>query len=170
MKDLNNLEKDELIALARELAWNDEYGCYTRPGFRKMIWPTIAEDARWIIYFDIDGMGELNDKFTHAGVNDMIKKSLGMRSSDYLTGQRYSGDEFFVVVTDEPGRSKTDPIELAQRLRHSLVKNGLAATFAIAPVVSGDLMTNVEPAVQLVEQAKKRNERGTIFIVPGDPR
>ena len=170
MKDLKDLTKNELIALAQELAWNDEYGCYTRPGFRKLIWPSIAEEVKWIIYFDIDGMGELNAQFTHEGVNAMIKASLSVRGSDYITGQRYSGDEIFVCVTDDPERGESDPMRLTMRLRESLLQNGLSATFAIAPVVSDDLTTNIEPAVQLVEQAKDRNERGIIMIVPGDPR
>lgn len=169
-QDLNKLNKDELINLARELAWNDEYGCYTRPGFRKMVWPSIAQEARWLIFFDIDGMGELNDLYTHAGVNAMIKKSLSIRGSDYLAGQRYSGDEFFVCVTDDPERGETDPIQLAVRLKQALHENGLSATFAIVPVTSHDLMENLEPAVQLVEQAKHRNERGIIILAPGSPR
>lgn len=168
--DLHKLDKDELIHLAKELSWNDEYGCYTRSGFRKMIWPSIAEQSRWLIYFDIDGMGELNSLHTHAGVNAMIKKSLSIRASDYMTGQRYSGDEFFVCVTDDPERGTTDPLQLAVRLKEALRDNGLSATFAIAPVISDDLMVNLEPAVQLVEQAKERNERGIIIIAPGDPR
>jgi hypothetical protein len=168
--DLSKLNKDQLINLAKELAWNDEYGCYTRPGFRKMIWPSIAPQAKWIIYFDIDGMGELNAIHTHAGVNAMIKNSLSIRGSDYLAGQRYSGDEFFVCVTDDPERGNTDPIQLAVRLKQSLRENGLSATFAIAPVISDDLMENLEPAVLFVEQAKERNERGMIILVPGDPR
>jgi GGDEF domain-containing protein len=168
--DLAKLEKSELINLAKELAWNDEYGCFTRPGFRKMVWPSIAEQAKWIIFLDIDEMGKLNKQHTHQGVNAMIKNSLALRASDYLTGQRYSGDEFMVVVTNDPERGETDPLQLAVRLKEALRDNGLSATFAIAPVISDNLMENVEPAVQLVEQAKERNERGIIIIAPGDPR
>ena len=168
--DLAKLNKSELINLAKELAWNDEYGCFTRPGFRKMIWPSIAEQAKWLIFFDIDEMGKLNEQHTHAGVNAMIKKSLSIRGSDYLAGQRYSGDEFFVCVTDDPERGETDPLQLAVRLKEALRDNGLSATFAIAPVISDDLMANLEPAVQAVEKAKHENDRGIIIIVPGDPR
>ena len=167
---LNKLNPEELIYLAKVLAWNDDYGCFTREGFRKMVWPSIADKAKWIIFFDIDGMGELNEQHTHAGVNAMIKKSLAVRASDYMTGQRYSGDEFIVVVTDDPERGETDPLQLTMRLKEALRENGLSATFAIAPVISDDLMENVEPAVQLVEDAKRNNERGIIMIVPGDPR
>jgi len=153
-----------------ELSWNDDYGCYTRQGFKKLVWPSIAEKAKWIIFFDIDGMRELNDLYKHAGVNARIKKSLTVRTSDYKAGQRYSGDEFMVVVTNDPERGETDPIRLTMRIKEALHENGLPATFAIAPVISDDLMENVEPAVQLVEDAKRNNERGIIMIVPGDPR
>jgi len=166
----NDFNTTELMDLLKELAWNDEYGCYTRQGFQKLVWPNIAAKAQWIIFFDIDGMGVLNEQLTHAGVNAIIKKSLAVRTSDFLTGQRYSGDEFMVVVTDDPDRGETNPIELAMRLKETLLENGASATFAIAPVISDDLMANVEPAVQLVEAAKKRNERGIIILAPGLPR
>lgn len=185
MDDLGNLSKEDLINLAKrlqeenesllkentEMAWNDEYGCYTRPGFQKKIWPYIAPKAQWLVYFDIDGMGELNARYTHAGVNARIKKSLEIRMSDFLlTGQRYSGDEFFICITDDSERGETNPVELAVRLKAALHENGLSATFAVAPVISDDLMETLEPAVQLVEQAKERNERGTITLAPGEPR
>jgi GGDEF domain-containing protein len=166
----NDFNTSDLLNMLKELAWNDEYGCYTRQGFQKMVWPKIAAKARWIIFFDIDGMGVLNEQHTHAGVNAIIKKSLEVRTSDFMTGQRYSGDEFMVVITDDPERGETKPVELAMRLKEALQENGASATFAIAPVISDDLMENVEPAVQLVEAAKRNNERGVIILAPGDPR
>ena len=168
--EFDDIDPAEMLSMFKEMAWNDEYGCYTSQAFRKLVWGRIADKAKWIIYFDIDGMGELNEQHTHAGVNTMIKKSLAVRASDYMTGQRYSGDEFIVVVTDDPERGETDPLQLTMRLKEALRENGLSATFAIAPVISDDLMENVEPAVQLVEDAKRNNERGIIMIVPGDPR
>ena len=168
--EFDDIDPAEMLSMFKEMAWNDEYGCYTSQAFRKLVWRRIADKAKWIIYFDIDGMGELNEQHTHAGVNTMIKKSLAVRASDYMTGQRYSGDEFIVVVTDDPERGETDPLQLTMRLKEALRENGLSATFAIAPAISDDLMENVEPAVQLVEDAKRNNERGIIMIVPGDPR
>jgi len=182
--NMSNPTIDQLIAKIEELerrnvtleqmnqmlAWNDEYGCYTRQGFQKQVWPSIAAQSRWIIFFDIDEMGLLNDEHTHAGVNAIIKKSLSMRASDYITGQRYSGDEFFVCMVDDPERGETNPVELCMRVQSALRENGVSATFAIAPVVSDHLVENVEPAVKLVEIAKRENNRGSISIVPGDPR
>lgn len=168
--NLDNLDPSEMLELFKDMAWNDEYGCYTRQGFQKLVWRKIADTAKWIIYFDIDKMGELNEKHTHAGVNAIIKKCLAIRTSDYMTGQRYSGDEFMICVTAAPERSDTNPWELAMRLQETLLKNGVSATFAIAPVISADLMENVETAVQMVEAAKKANQRGMIMIVPGNPK
>jgi len=170
-KQLDELNRSQLEQLIQALAWNDEYDCYSRAGFQELIWPGIAAIARWVIFFDIDEMGHLNEVHTHAGVNTRIKKSLAMRASDYRIGQRYSGDEFIVVITDDdPGRRESNPIELCARLAESLRENGLSATFAIAPVISDDLTANVEPAVKLVELAKMENKRGVIRIAPGDPR
>lgn len=164
------MQNQQLLEENRTLSYNEEYGCHTRPGFQKLIWTTIADKAKWLIYFDIDGMRELNELYTHAGVNARIKKSLSVRASDYKTGQRYSGDEFFICVTENPEHAAVDPVEFAMRLLEALQRNGLSATFAIAPVRSDDLMENLEPAVQLVEKAKAHLQRGTISIVPGDPR
>ena len=171
LERLQGMNRGELEELIQALAWNQEYGCYTRAGFEEIIWPAIANKARWVIYFDIDEMRLLNAVHTHAGVNALIKKSLAMRESDYVAGQRYSGDEFIVVITDDdPGRRASNPIELCARLAEFLRENGLSATFAGAPVLSDDLAENVEPAVKLVEIAKAENKRGVIRIVPGDPR
>jgi len=158
------LNKTQLQELVNSLAWNDEYGCYTRQGFEKLIWPTIADKAKWIIYFDIDEMGKLNEAHTHAGVNVIIKKCLTMRASDFTTGQRYSGDEFIVAITDDPERGESNPLELCMRLQEGLREHDASATFAIVPVVSDRLAENVEPAVQIVEAAKLENRRGTITV------
>lgn len=167
----NNLNTQQLEELVQSLAWNDEYGCYTRAGFEKIIWPQIAPKAQWIAYFDIDDMGKLNEVYTHAGVNAIIKKCITMRASDFMTGQRYSGDEFIIVITDDvPGRRESNPIELCLRLAEAMRENGISATFAIAPVISDSLVENVEPAVKLVEVAKKENRRGSISVGEGSPR
>lgn len=167
----DKLNAQQLEDLVQTLAWNDEYGCYTRAGFEKVIWPKIAQDAKWIAYFDIDDMGRLNETYTHAGVNDIIKKCITMRASDFLTGQRYSGDEFIICITDnDPQRRESNPIELCSRLLEAMRENGISATFAIAPVISDRLVENVEPAVKLVEIAKQENRRGSISIADGHPR
>ena len=154
-----------------ELAWNDGYGCYTRQGFEKLIWPTIADNARWIIFFDIDKMHDLNAQHGYENVNAIIKKSLAMRGSDFMAGQWFSGDEFIVCITDDdPKRGESKPIEFCMRLADVFQMNGAPATFVIAPVISDNLSENIAPAHKVCQQAKAHYQRGTISIVPGDPR
>jgi len=167
----DELNPTEMMALIKQLAWNDGYGCYTRQGFEKLIWPTIAAKAKYIIFFDVDDMHRLNREHGYEGVNAIIKKSLAMRESDFMAGQWFSGDEFIVCITDDdPDRAASNPVEFCERLAQIFLENGAPCTFAIAPVTSGDLLANVMPAHQLTQDAKAQNDRGSINIVPGEPR
>jgi GGDEF domain-containing protein len=162
---------EDLRKLVQVLAWNDGYGCYTRAGFEKMIWPTIADKAKWIIFFDVDNMHALNNQHGYEGVNEIIKKSLSLRGSDFMAGQWFSGDEFIVCITDDdPNRDVSNPTHFATRLASLFRDNGAPATFAIAPVTSDDLFRNVAPAHKLCQEAKNADKRGTISVVPGEPR
>jgi hypothetical protein len=168
---MNEQSIEQLQALIKSLAWNDGYDCWTRQGFEKLIWPDIESKARWIIFFDIDDMHGLNREHSYEGMNAIIKKSLQLRGSDFMAGQWFSGDEFIVCITDgDNERETSNPIEFAMRLSKIFNENGVPATFVIAPVTSSDLFTNVAPAHQLCQEAKAENNRGSISIVPGDPR
>jgi len=158
---MNELSQEELKKLVQALAWNDAFGCYTRAGFEKLIWPEIASQARWIIYFDVDGMHHLNAAYgDYAPVDAMIKQVLAvMRASDYIAGQWKSGDEFLICLTESDGRQILDPHGMIERLTEELKKHGMAATFAVVPVRSPDLAENVKPAVDRVYASK--NQRGT---------
>lgn len=164
----NNYNTEELQTLVNALAWNDGYGCYTRAGFEKMVWPQISGKAQYIIFFDIDNMHELNEQHGYDGVNELINQSLAMRETDYMAGQWFSGDEFIVVITDDLTRlHPSNPIEFACRLAEIFKENGVPATFAVAPVISTDLYTNVAPAHHKVQEAKTNGRRGTINEVGG---
>lgn len=161
------LNKAQLQELVNSLAWNDGYGCYTRAGFEKLIWPTIADQAKWIIFFDVDDMHGLNSEHGYEGVNELIKKSLAMRASDFMAGQWFSGDEFIVCITDDPDRGISDPMSFCERLAEDFRQNGAPATFGIAEVTSRNLFENVGPAHRLVQVAKSENRRGSIEMVGG---
>jgi GGDEF domain-containing protein len=159
-------ESQELI---RALAWNDAFGCYTRAGFEKLVWPEIAQRAKWIIYFDVDGMHDLNE--AHSGyefADVLIKQVFGiLRLTDYVAGQFKSGDEFLICLVDgdqqlplSNQRESLDPQGMMERLIIELKKQGMTATFAIVPVISRDLATNVKPAVDQVYAAKKARGAG----------
>jgi hypothetical protein len=166
---MENYTTQELIQLVHELSWNEGYGCYTRAGFEKTIWPRIKASAKSIIFFDIDDMHTLNNLHGYEGVNELIKNSMLMRDSDFMAGQWFSGDEFIICITDDDPRRLygSNPIEFASRLAEIFKENGVPATFAVAPVISEDLYTNVAPAHHLVQEAKRNGRRGTINEVGG---
>jgi len=168
---MNEFNREELEAIIKSLSWNDGYGCYTRAGFEKTIWPNIEAKARWIVFFDIDDMHTLNTQHGYAGVNELIKKSLEVRGSDFMAGQWFSGDEFIVCITDDdPKRDASSPIDFCVRLSEVFRSNGVPATFVIAPVQSNDLFAIVAPAQAACQEAKANFLRGTISILPGEPR
>ena len=155
--ELEKLSKEGLVDLTGSLAWNDAFGCFTRAGFEKLVWPQIGEKAEWIIYFDINGMHALNELHgSYDPVDAMIKNVLAVtRATDFVAGQWKSGDEFLVCVTQADDRAPVDPQGMVNRLAAEMQKQGLSATFAIVPVVSWKLAENVEPAIREVYAAKK---------------
>lgn len=159
------LNKQQLQELVMALGWNEGFGCYTRPGFEKLIWPKIADQAKWIIFFNIDNMNHLNDAHGQDWVDAMIKKSLALRLTDYVAAQYKSGDEFVVCITEDGSREASDPVALCERLKATFEENGVPATFGITPVSSKDLVENVKPAYELVRAEKKANRKGRISQV-----
>ena len=159
-KDLTIAKLEEKL---HRVSWNDKLGCYNRQGFEYVIWPDIAPRARFIIYFDIDHLHELNEPYdSFAPVDAMIKQALSIvRTTDSVAGQLNSGDEFMVVLAETEKtekRKELNPEGLKKRLVESLAEQGMSATFAIVAVKSQDLMENVDPAVAQVKAAKR--ERG----------
>lgn len=157
--------KKELSELVRSMAWNDNYDCYTRAGLEKIIWPQIAGRVRFVIFIDVDDMHNLNETNGYDRANEIIKKSLSVRGSDYVAGQWFSGDEVAVFITDDPARVNSDPMEMCQRLMDSFRSNGASATFGVVAVTSTDLNLVIKPAFELVQLAKAENRRGTINLV-----
>lgn len=157
-RDLNRSEMEQLL---HQVAWNDGFGCFNRKGFENLVWPQIRDKARWIIYFDVDEMHELNEKHgAYEPVDEMIKDVFSVvRSTDYIAGQWKSGDEFVVVLTEAPNRKDLDPEGMQERLIQELAKHGMSATFAIEPVLSPNLARNVKPAADSVAAAKRLRGR-----------
>jgi GGDEF domain-containing protein len=154
-KKYKDLDRSQLQSLVERLAWNHSFGCYTKNGFKEYIWPENAPFVKWILFFDLDHLHELNDKFdSYAPVDKMIKQVLSIvRETDYVAGQLNSGDEFLVC-----SKESSDPEGLKARLIEELSKLGMSATFSIVPVSSWDLEEAVAPAVAEVKRLK--SERG----------
>lgn len=153
------LEKSQLQALVERLAWNKDFGCYTKNGFMSYIWPEISPRVEWILFFDIDYLHEMNNKFdSYVPVNEMIKQVLSIvRGTDFVGGQLNSGDEF-IICSIGRGEAKADPEGLKARLIEEMSKFGMSATFSIVPVSTWDLEEAVAPAVAEVKRLK--SERG----------
>ena len=148
---------NELEVLNVRLAWNHEFGCYTRNGFEYMKWPEIRSSARYIIYFDIDGMKGLNDELGKLEVNARIKQELStLRATDYVfAGQYFSGDELAIVMCESPDGMVGDPKGLIERLADAFKAVGIKATYGFDQVKGADFVENVEPVAQLVHEYKK---------------
>lgn len=159
--------KKELDELVQSLAWNARFDCYTRPGLEQVIWPQIAGTIQFVVFVDVDDMHSLNEKHGYDGVNEIIKKSLAVRFSDYVAGQWFSGDEFAIFVGDNPDRVGSDPVELCHRLIDSFRSNGASITLGVSPVASQDLTDVVKPAFEMVQNAKRAGQRGSINIAEG---
>lgn len=159
------LTKKQLQEQVDLLLWNNELGCYTRQAFENIIWPDIADQAVWGIFFDVDRMKSLNAKHGWDGASRIIKESIEMRSTDSKAGQVLSGDEFFVAVTENRKRAHTDPLKLCQRILAEFKARGASATFAYGRITSQEYQDNLKPLKEAVFAAKKRR-RGTINFVP----
>ena len=157
-----NFGREELEELARSMAWNDGFGCYTRKGLEKMIWPEIIGNVQYCVFIDVDDMHGLNERHGYDGVNLLIKNSLLVRSTDYVAGQWFSGDEFVVLIAENEGREESDVNQFCERLQYAFAENGISITIGVSDALSPNLMEVVKPAFDLVQEAKRLGRRGTI--------
>lgn len=153
----NRRRINELETLVHQLSWNDAFGCHTRAGFEKMVWPAIAARVKWLIFFDVDGVHAMNEQYGNYDHFDAIMKEVLsiVRGTDYVAGQFKSGDEFLIALTERVDGQAIDPQGLVARLAMALASHGMSATFAVVPVKSTDLLENVQPAIDKVYEAKK---------------
>ena len=153
---------DALTQVIEQLKWDHAYDCFTRTGMEYIKWPEIQKNAVWLIVGDIDYMHELNEQYTHNGMDERIKSSIQMRSTDYVACRIKSGDELGWVITDSPERDVTDPAGMAERLQQSFASNGIQITLGVVHVIGSSFKSNIDRAEALYEQAKLEGRRGTI--------
>jgi GGDEF domain-containing protein len=148
----------QLETLTHRLAWNHDFGCYTRNGFEHLIWPEIASRARYLVYFDIDQMKILNDTIGKPEVNARIRQALGiLRSTDHVAaGQFFSGDEFVIVICEAEDGTVGDPKGLIERLANEFKAVQMKATYGFDAVKGTDLVENVQPVADLVHEYKTK--------------
>jgi GGDEF domain-containing protein len=122
-----------------------------------------AHKAKWIVYFDVDGVHQINMQHgTYEAFNSMMREVLRqVRQADIVASLYNSGDEFVVCLTEETSEGKSDrrkaidPDEVVKRLTEALAEQGLTAIFAVEPVKSLSLDENIKPAADRVLASKK---------------
>ena len=148
------MNKANALLMVETLAHDQTYGCYSRQGLELVAWPKIKATAKHIIFADIDDMHALNDTHGYAEVDRKIRNALKVRSTDVAAiGRWYSGDEIVWIISDG------DPQGMVKRLSTGLERQGLTATFAVAPVTSKKLSENVAKAAEQVQAMKKGKKR-----------
>jgi hypothetical protein len=148
-KSYATLQK-ELLELQQEnavLRTYQPYNVTTRPGLEFEM-RRIGEQARYIVYLDIDDMHGANKVYGKPAVNGKLKRALHVRHTDVLVRALYfSGDEFLVVL-------RGDPEGFMERLRTSLKNEGLSATMAHVEY-SGDLERDALTCEAIVQAHKE---------------
>jgi len=145
--------KQELMRLQMENATLRTYKPYnvtTRPAIEFEM-RNVEEQARFIVYLDIDDMHNANKIFGKPAVNGKLKRALHVRHTDVLMRALwFSGDEFVIVL-------RGDPEGFKERLQTSLKNEGLSATMAHMEY-SGDLERDAL-TLESVVQAHKTGHR-----------
>lgn len=138
-----------LIRQSRGLLIDPAYGCLTRHGLARRWTGTGA-----ILFFDIDGMRELNKRHGYAVVDHRIGGALAAtcRAGEAVAARWASGDELVIWLTD------IDLVPLVlPRLHRALAERGLSAMVAAAPA-ERDLVATVARASALVLAQKRRRD------------
>lgn len=84
-----------------------------------------------LMILDIDDFKKVNDSHGHLFGDRVIKETAEAISSNIRTDDilgRYGGDEFLVIM---PGADRETSLQIAERIRLSVAKNGYLATVSI---------------------------------------
>jgi GGDEF domain-containing protein len=146
----------ELENKIAQLQRSPVFGCYSRAGIEDVLAGADLSD-RAVVYFDIDNMKQANEQHGKTGVNLKIRAALGgVRETDIVIGQWFSGDEFIALVT------LADAFGFVTHLRAAFIREGLGATFAVLSIADG-IEAATERADQLITASKVAGRKGGIL-------
>jgi len=147
------------------------YGCLTRAGLdERYSWHQRRDTAALgFIFFDLDGMHDLNTELGYAAVDARIRAALAhsTRDGECAAGRWYSGDELVVLLEIVPGDTGVAET-VALRIADELEAVGLSATFAFGSLhgrsswVDRPLAAIIERLSLIVQAAKVNGQRGSI--------
>lgn len=140
---------------AQRMMIDPAYGIYTR----------VATEAKppktgSIIFWDIDDMRSLNQKWTYEGTDKKIRavvRRLRKSRNCYLVARWYSGDEFIYNCPNQ------DAAGAATRIKALFESQGIGVTLGIAPIHQQDWREAVRVASGLVQAAKAARQHGGIY-------
>jgi len=152
----NQMTVKKMQDTIEKLSHDSVFGCYTRQAV-ELRWSEFSLGAHAVIFIDIDDMHSLNAKFGYNGVDERIKTSISNhRKNDVIAGRYYSGDEIIFIIHNEK------IVQCAERIQSNFISNGLSVTIGISTQIENTLQDTVKPAMNLVQDAKKNNRRGSI--------
>jgi GGDEF domain-containing protein len=165
MNDTERIDKDmqifnlqtrvaELEATLEAHHIDAQFAILNRIGINQR-WHRRPVDADTVIFFDIDGMHAHNEQWGYTGTDDRVRAV--MSEIDHVWIFRwFSGDEFGLLCAGP------DADGFAARVKRLLHKQGMTATFGIAPIIDGDLEKSMDSAASLVQGDKVNGIRGAM--------
>lgn len=117
---------DALKEHVQRLSFDDAFGMLTRPAILHHA-AKLPARMYFVLFFDIDGTGALNQRLGYEEVNRRVRASFApaFRITD-LVGRWYSGDEILAVIPHDSRML----VGLIARLSRQAEANGLSFTYA----------------------------------------
>lgn len=134
----------ELEAENNALRTNPWFGVLTRNAFDQYL-RSVEWTHKAIIYLDVDGLKQANNKWGKEESSRRIRAALSVRSNDI--GTWFSGDEFALVVDIH------DALGVALRLRDAFHAQNMSATFLIATGGTGP--RDIDTAEKMLSMLKE---------------
>ncbi len=143
---------DRLHARIVDLEHHAEFNLPRRPVLERR-WALANPSETRLIFFDLDGLNALNDRYGYAEVNRRIRATFDTLRSDTRADTSVfafqGGDEFVALCPAGNAHGLTTRIQLL------LWQHGLSASFAIVPMADS-LIATVEAATRRLKKAGRR--------------
>ena len=173
------VEQNRMKIILRDMSWTDELtGLYNRRGFFAFAERQLKLSARsagfmTLIFADVDGLKQINDKFGHREGDIALQAVAGIlrecfRDTDILG--RISGDEFAALLIDSGSSSPSARVTL--RLREMLKRRKRQYVLSLSlGVVSGnsaesasldELVSRADE--RMYEEKRKKKEEGFVVV------
>ena len=151
-------ENIELRRAVKRLSTNASYNVLTRQGVERK-WSTMKLRGKYLVLFDIDGLGKLNAQIGYQAANIKISTALDSVRQSELLGLVFSGDEFAVVCSGD------EVLPTVKRLRESLKQQGLTATICYGRITCADFSEMYKALIMQICAAKTRGDRNIVIEV-----